>query len=278
MAGLDPCVSWPEEQQTASRVSLVDVRALLLDLDGTLIRGGKAIEGAVGFVAHHAGRVAIVSNNSSDSAETLSVKLRDLGFDLRPNRIFLAGVMALEYLAEADAGQRLMILGSSDLIAQAQTLGLVVTDVAPDAVLIARDENFSYRKLAAAANAIASGAKFYVSNADVYHPGAGAWRVPEAGSLMLAVMAIAGRSPDKVFGKPDGHMLKKALRRLHVPGSNAVMIGDNPLTDGLAAQDAQIRFIEVGDRVGRTVADLTFTETGLFQRAVGALCREDVVG
>ena len=47
-------------------------------------------------------------------------------------------------------------------------------------MLIARDESFSYGKLAAAANAIALGAKFYVSNADVYHPGAGVWRVPEA--------------------------------------------------------------------------------------------------
>lgn len=261
MARLNPCVPWPGEQQAASPVSLFGVRAVLLDLDGTLIRGGKAIEGAVGFVARHAGRIAIVSNNSSDTAQTLSVKLSELGFDLQPNRVYLAGVTALEYLAEAHAGERLMILGSSDLIAQAQTFGLVVTDAAPDAVLIARDENFNYGKLAAAANAIASGARFYVSNADVYHPGTGEWRVPEAGSLMLAVMAIAGRSPDKVFGKPDGHMLKQALRRLHVPGSHAVMIGDNPTTDGLAARNAQIRFIEVGDRVGRTVADLTFTGT-----------------
>ncbi|MGL4440310.1 MAG: HAD-IIA family hydrolase [Bosea sp. (in: a-proteobacteria)] len=278
MTGPGLCVTFPEERRPASQVSLVDVRALLLDLDGTLIRGGKAIEGAVDFVARHAGRVAIVSNNSSDTAETLSEKLCELGFNLRPSRIFLAGVMALEYLAEAFAGQRVMILGSPAIVAQAQTLGLVLTDAAPDAVLIARDESFSYVKLAAAANAIASGAKFYVSNADVYHPGTGTWRVPEAGSLMLAVMAIAGRSPDKVFGKPDGHMLKQALRRLHVPGSNAVMIGDNPATDGLAAQHAEIRFIEVGDRVGRTVADLAFTGSGLFQRAVGALCREDIVG
>ena len=99
-----------------------------------------------------------------------------------------------------------------------------------------------------------------------------------AGSLILAVMAIAGRSPDKVFGKPGGHMLKKVPRRLHVPGSSAVMIGDNPAMDGFAAQEAHIRFIEVGGRVGRTVANLTFTETELFQRAVAPLCRENIAG
>lgn len=99
-----------------------------------------------------------------------------------------------------------------------------------------------------------------------------------AGSLLLAVMAIAGRSPDKVFGKPAGHMLKKAPRRLHVPGSSAVMIGDNPAMDGFAVQEAHIRFIEVGGRVGRTVANLTFAETELFQRAVAPLCRENIAG
>ncbi len=241
-----------------------EMRALLLDLDGTLIRGGRAITGAVDFVNANRTRIAIVSNNSSDTVETMSVMLGTLGFDIRPSRIFLAGMMALEYLAASHAGGRVMILGSSTLIAHAQALGLTIESHAPEAVLVARDENFNYGKLAEAANAIVAGAKFYVSNADVYHPGEGNWRVPEAGSLMLAVMAIAGRSPDKVFGKPDGNMLRQALRRLHVPGSQAVMIGDNRSTDGLAAQDAQIRFIEVGDRVGRTVGDLTGSGSALF--------------
>ncbi len=232
------------------------VRAILLDLDGTLVRGGRAIDGAVDFVARHRSKIALVSNNSSDTAKTLSVKLRDLGFDLRPGRIFLAGIMALEHMAVAYPGRPVMILGSPVLLAHARTRGLILNHTTPDAVLVARDESFDYGKLAAAANAIAGGAKFYVSNADAYHPGDGPWRVPEAGSLMLAVMAVAGRSPDKVFGKPDAHMLKQALRRLHVPDAHAVMIGDNPSTDGLAAQNAQIRFIEVGDRAGRTVADL----------------------
>lgn len=125
MTRLAPCVLWLEEQETAPRVSLVDVRALLLDLDGTLISGGKAIEGAVNFVACYAGRVAIVWKNSSDTAETLSEKLCKLGFDLRPNRILLVGVTELEYLVEAHAGRRVMILGSIALLARAGSIGLV---------------------------------------------------------------------------------------------------------------------------------------------------------
>jgi HAD superfamily hydrolase (TIGR01450 family) len=257
LAGADHGLSSPT-------AAACEIGALLLDLDGTLIRGGRAIMGAVDFVSANQAKIAIVSNNSSDTAEILSVKLSKLGFDIPPSRILLAGMMALEHLAFSHANGRVMILGSAALVARAKVLGLMVGDDAPEAVLIARDENFDYGKLAAAANAIVDGAKFYVSNADVYHPGEGSWRVPEAGSLMLAVMAIAGRSPDKVFGKPDGHMLRQALRRLHVPGSRAVMIGDNRSTDGLAAQDAQIRFIEVGDRVGRTVGDLTVSGSTLF--------------
>jgi HAD superfamily hydrolase (TIGR01450 family) len=260
-----------EASETAASHALDDVRALLVDLDGTLVRGGAAIPGATAFVARHRDRLAIVSNNSTDTPTTLARKLAALGFDIAPGRIFLAGVLALEHLAKAHAGARVMILGSPDLTELAQRRGLRPPGGEPEVVLVARDERFDYGRLAAAANAVAAGARFYVSNADVHHPGPGAWRVPEAGSLMLAVMAVAGRSPDKVFGKPDGYLLRQALKALQASRAQAVMIGDNPSTDGLAAQDAQIRFIEVGDRAGCTVADLSFAATA--HRRSGRLIR-----
>jgi HAD superfamily hydrolase (TIGR01450 family) len=232
--------------------------ALLVDLDGTLIRGGEVIDGAISFVARHRDRIVLVSNNSTDTPQTMVSKLTRLGLHIPQRRIFLAGFIAVNHLAAIHPGVRAMIVASPDIRAHAATRGLLLVDDTPDIVLIARDESFDYARLAVAANAVAGGAKFYVSNNDVAHPGAGRWRVPETGSLMLAVMAVSGRSPDRVFGKPDGHMLREALRTVHVCASRAVMIGDNPATDGLAAQDALVRFIEVGDRVGRTVANMSF--------------------
>jgi 4-nitrophenyl phosphatase len=234
------------------------LRGLLLDLDGTLIRGGAPIAGAVAFVARHQSNLAIVSNNSSDTPKTLAAQLRRLGFSINPQQIFLAGAVAVEQIAALHQGARLMLLGSTALKTFATQEGLILDDQNPELVLIARDESFDYGKLARSANAIRRGAKFYVTNADVSHPGAEDWLVPEAGALMLAVMGIVGRSPDRVFGKPHGLLLSRAMAFLGLRDHEAVMIGDNPATDGLGASEAGVGYVEVGDRAGRTIADLVF--------------------
>ncbi|KAF0231192.1 MAG: HAD hydrolase family [Beijerinckiaceae bacterium] len=230
--------------------------ALLLDLDGTLIRGGQAIPGAVEFVSRHHSRIAIVTNNSSDTPASMAARLGEMGLNIPSDLIFLAGVSAAEHIAREHPGKTVMILGSPELKAFASSLGLELSDHRPEIVLVGRDESFNYAKLATAGNAVAAGAKFYASNSDVFHPGPVCLRVPETGSLTVAIMALAGRSPDRVYGKPDAHMLVRALERLQRPRASAIMIGDNPTTDGQAARNANIRFIEVGDHVGRSIADV----------------------
>jgi 4-nitrophenyl phosphatase len=246
----------PAPPVTAFGVS--GLRGLLLDLDGTLIRGGAPIEGAVAFVALHQPKLTIVSNNSTDTPKSLATQLRRFGFAISPEQIFLAGAVAVEQIASLHPGGRLMLLGSTALKAYATQEGLILDDQNPELVLIARDESFNYDKLARSANAIRRGAKFYVSNADVSHPGAAGWLVPEAGALMLAVMGVVGRSPDLVFGKPYGLLMARAMAFLGLRDHEAVMIGDNPATDGVGATEAGIGYVEVGDRAGRTVADLVF--------------------
>ncbi|MFY7959659.1 MAG: HAD-IIA family hydrolase [Elsteraceae bacterium] len=234
------------------------LRGLLLDLDGTLIRGGAPIAGAIDFVARHQSRLAIVSNNSSDTPKTLAAQLRRMGFSINPEQIFLAGAVAVEQIAALHPEARSMLLGSPALRAFATQEGLILEDQSPDLVLLARDESFDYGKLARSANAIRRGATFYVTNADVSHPGAEGSVVPEAGALMLAVMGVVGRSPDRVFGKPHGLLLARAMAFLGLRDHEAVMIGDNPATDGVGASEAGVGYVEVGDRAGRTVADLEF--------------------
>jgi HAD superfamily hydrolase (TIGR01450 family) len=234
------------------------LRGLLLDLDGTLIRGGAPIEGAVAFVARHQSSLAIVSNNSSDTPKTLATQMRRMGFSINPEQIFLAGAVAVEQTAVLHPGARVMLLGSAVLRTFAAQEGLLLVDEEPDLVLLARDESFDYDKLARSANAIQRGAKFYVTNADVAHPGSGAWLTPETGALMLAVMGIVGRSPDRVFGKPEGLLLARAMAYLGLRDNEAVMIGDNPATDGVGDGEAGVGYVEVGDRAGRTIADLVF--------------------
>ncbi len=219
--------------------------AFLVDLDGTLLSGAQAYPRAAAFLRHLGERCAIVSNDAESTPLLLSGKLRRLGLALPPERIVLAGTAALEHVAARHPGARLMLLGSPALRRHAKTLGLDTEAGEPEVVLLARDRAFSYAKLARAANALRGGAALVVANPDLVHPGPGGAVIPETGALLAALEACAGPVARTVVGKPEPILFRRALDVLGVAAADAVMIGDNPDTDGVGAARLGIRFLQV---------------------------------
>ncbi|GGA82653.1 hypothetical protein GCM10011385_41100 [Nitratireductor aestuarii] len=78
-----------------------EAAAVLADLDGCLISGSTVLPGAAELVRRTGERLWIVSNNSSDTAQTLSVRLSHMGLQVPAERIFLAGEQAVRELAAA---------------------------------------------------------------------------------------------------------------------------------------------------------------------------------
>lgn len=226
---------------------IFDARGLLVDLDGTLMHSRDMMPGARDFLARHGDKSVILSNNSSETAETLSNQLVDLGIDFPASRIVLAGAEAVAAVAERLPKGKVLIKGSRAIIAAAESAGLVISNTSPDIVIIARDETFDYAGLAEAANAISRGAYFVVTNPDNIHPGANNWRVPETGALAAAVIAASGKKPDLVVGKPHPRIYLKALDVLGLEAADVLMIGDNPDTDGRGANELDIPFCLVNE-------------------------------
>lgn len=140
----------------------------------------------------------------------------------------------------------------------AHDLDVLLDDQDPNVVLLMRDHEFSYEKLALAANALRAGARLVVSNGDLSHPGVDRRVVPETGALLAALMACTGK-PDmswQLIGKPGPTLFAKACMALGVEARDAVMIGDNPLTDVEGAALAGIPAILIGQHSGLTLADL----------------------
>jgi ribonucleotide monophosphatase NagD (HAD superfamily) len=96
-------------------------------------------------------------------------------------------------------------------------------------VVLCRDTDFDYARLAAIARALAAGAELWVANPDLTHPGAGGRIVPETGALLAAVRAVAPAAPPRVFGKPEPALFLTGLAG--TPPAEALMLGDNPATD-----------------------------------------------
>lgn len=231
-------------------------QGFLIDLDGTLIRGAEIVDGAAELLRMIGNRYVVVSNNSSDTPETLAFKLRRGGLPVPAERILLAGALAAEETARTRPGARVLILGSDVLHRHARDRGLLPVESNPDIVLVARDETLSYARLATAANAVRTGAELVIANPDMTHPGVSGSVVPETGAIAAALLACTGPVPRTVIGKPEPALFAAGLKLLGTPVEHTLVVGDNPATDAAGAAKLGLPCILVGDGQGLTLVDL----------------------
>jgi len=222
----------------------------ILDLDGTLIRNGAALPGAAALLEALQGRYAIVSNNSTDTAVGLSRKLRRMGLAVAPAQLVLAGEMTVNWLRRTSPEARVLLLGSPTLRRYAKRTGCRLVEQDPDVVLLARDPHFDYRKLSLAVNVLRAGARLVVTNPDLSHPGDNGTCVPETGTLLAALTACAEVRPECIIGKPSAGLFREGLRRLQAGPAQALMIGDNPVTDAAGAISLGMSFLLLGTGPG----------------------------
>ncbi|MGE3651366.1 MAG: HAD-IIA family hydrolase [Reyranellaceae bacterium] len=211
-------------------------QALLCDLDGCLLAGDRVLPGALDLAAYAGDRLWIISNNSTDTPETLSTRLAGLGLQVPAARIVLAGATAIEQLASAGPGVRVCVYGSEAIETFARAAGLLLDAERPDVVLLTRDERFDYPQLNRAIRQIARGARLVVANRDAAHPGADGRPVAETGALLAALRACLPGLRYREIGKPSTAMYRAILARLGLEAASILAIGGNPATDGEGAR------------------------------------------
>jgi HAD superfamily hydrolase (TIGR01450 family) len=245
----------PATGDVSDRQAVEQASAILLDWDGCVMIGERMVPNAQAFIRRYADRIVILSNNSTHLPEDFAALLRQRDLPVPAERIVLAGVEALHWAA-AQPGGRIVALGSAKIRSLARNMGLNLVRERPDMILLTRDTRFTYAKLARVINALQDGARLIVSNTDQTHPGAGGRMVPETGVLLAAVLAAVPAAEVVRIGKPAPAMFARACRLAGVAPGDAVMIGDNPETDGIGARNFGIRPILIGPQAGRMLGDL----------------------
>ena len=244
----------------------------IVDLDGVVWLAGQPIDGvgeAVGLLGDHGVRVVFATNNSAPTVDELIQRLRRADIAADPADIVTSGQAAAalvhpeeSVLALADGGAR------EALVAR----GARLIDEGPaDAVVVGWTHDFTFDRLAQAADAVRAGARLIGTNEDPTHP-TPTGLLPGAGALLIAVVTASGR-PAQVAGKPYQPMID--LIRSHHPEVTLV-VGDRPSTDGLLARALEAPFALVlsgvtsaGDPVDPP-ADATAPDLGaLVARALG---------
>ncbi len=222
-----------------------DAALVLCDLDGCLVSQGRAFGDAAAFVEACGERIWIVSNNSSDTAQSLSGTLAHIGLQVPADRILLAGEQTLRHLSQTRPDARLSLYAGPALHAAVDASKLVNGHGSPDLVLLCRDPAFSLSDLDRLVSEIEQGAEFWVSNTDRAHPGLAGQTIAETGALLAAVQAILPDAAHRSLGKPDPHLLAMALRSTGTEARHAVFVGDNADTDGDAARAVDVPFIHL---------------------------------
>jgi 4-nitrophenyl phosphatase len=234
----------------------MEARGAVLDVDGTVLRGERALPGAdAGLTAleRASARRLFVTNNPTAEPAAYVDRFAAAGFDVDAEEVLTAGSTVVAYLRDSHADDPLYVVGESGLVAQLRAADLTVTDdpEAAACVVVSIDRGFDYDDLSAAMWALADDAVAFVgTDPDVVIPAAER-DVPGSGAIVNAVADVAGRDPDAVLGKPSDVARDLAFDRLGVPPADCLVVGDRLDTD-----------VALGNRAGATTALVLSGVTG----------------
>lgn len=217
--------------------------AVLADLDGCLISGGQILPFVAELFARCGDRLWIVSNNSSDTAQGLALRLSTLGLPVTAARCLLAGEETLRTLALEKPSARVALFASAPLHRLAATLGLIPDMDRPDVVVLARDAGFGFDSLTRLISLAHRGREVWLTNPDPSHPAPDGTPVPETGALWAAVAAAVPGVHVRCLGKPAPDLPARALIRAGIAPADAIFIGDTQETDGASARAAGVAFV-----------------------------------
>ncbi len=224
------------------------LKALLIDIDGTLVFQGEAIAGASQALreAAEAGlAVRLLTNISAKLPRRIAAELHACGIDVPPDSIQTAGMACSAYLRrKPDASCYLLVPDAMATLFE----GLRRDDVAPDFVVIGDvAERFDYATLNHAFRMLRNGAQLVVPHRNLYwFDGAGPPRL-DSGAFILGLEAAAGTAA-VVTGKPSAVFFQAALDALGVSADEALVVGDDVLTDiaGAAASGLASVLVRTG--------------------------------
>lgn len=186
---------------------LTGYSAALLDLDGTVYHGAKAITGVADALA--AARktgtaLRFVTNNASKSPQEVAAQLNALGVEATVDEVRTSAQAAARLLRDRlPAGARVLVVGAAALADEVRAVGLVDVREADDdvrAVVQGHSPDTGWAQLAEACVAIRAGALWVASNTDATLP-AERGLLPGNGSMVAALRTATDAEP-LVAGKP----------------------------------------------------------------------------
>jgi glycerol-1-phosphatase len=206
----------------------------LLDLDGTVYLAGAAIGGAAEALRKAAAagmRLAYVTNNASRTPAAIAALLTGFGVAASPQDVVTSAQAAARMLADRlPAGAPVLVVGGNGLRVALRERGLRPVSTAadrPQAVVQGYSPDITYSLLEQGGLAVAAGALFVASNADLTLPTARGSQ-PGNGSFIQVIATATGVRP-LVAGKPETPLQHESV--LRTGARRPLVVGDRLDTD-----------------------------------------------
>lgn len=211
-------------------------KGYLIDLDGTIYKGRERIPAGERFIQRLQEQeipYLLVTNNTTRTPQMVQDMLaQQFNIQTPLETIYTATMATVDYMKDMDRGQTVYVIGETGLKSAISEAGYIEDKENPAYVVVGVDSQVTYDMLATATLAIAKGALFIGTNPDLNIP-TERGLMPGAGSL-VALLEAATRVKPVFIGKPNAIIMNKALDILQVKRSEAIMVGDNYLTDIMA--------------------------------------------
>jgi 4-nitrophenyl phosphatase len=215
-------------------------RGFVFDLDGTLVLGDRnnqglaPLPGAVEMLRWVAGQgipFAVFTNGTTKTPQQLAQALRAIGFEL-PDDAVLTPASSAAAVFTRRGYRRVLVLGGDGVAEPLRAAGLdvVLPDGRPaevDAVLAGWFPGFTLPVLEGACHAVWAGARLYSCSQSLFFATAGGRGIGTSRAISAMIGSLTG-ARTQLVGKPSRAALSTAARRLKVPASSLVVVGDDP--------------------------------------------------
>jgi len=236
-----------------------DIKAIFLDLDGTMYMGSNLIEGAHDFLERckqHGVATFFLSNNSSRSVDQYRAKLEGFGIEATESQILLSTHDLIAWLQQKNITETWAV-ATKGMCAMLEAVGITTRSINPQYVVVGYDTELTYEKISTASIHLHAGVPLVASHPDMVCPSPQGG-LPDTGSYLVMFEATTGVKPTHVSGKPNPGMILHKIEALGLEPHQCAMVGDRLYTDIAMANRSGVHSVLVltGEATMEDVASL----------------------
>ncbi|MBU0532841.1 phosphoglycolate/pyridoxal phosphate family phosphatase [Candidatus Micrarchaeota archaeon] len=208
------------------------IKGVIFDLDGTLYRGKKVIDGAAETLERlrNSGvKVLFLTNAATKSRENVAQKLTNMGLQANKEEVYSSSYFLARYISSKHKGKKVFVVGEQGILDEFREAKVECVEERADIVVVGLDRKFTYEKLAHALAELRDGAILIASNKDPTFPTENSF-MPGAGSIVAAIETASGKEA-RVVGKPNCYPLELIKEDYGLKNEETVVVGDRLDTD-----------------------------------------------